>query len=86
MLQENPVWQRFGIEDRLSAVLRTDAVEVVVLNRLDDPLLGFEIISKGVLLSSRDDEARFVFEAETLCRYQDWQYFARRYVGLAEAA
>lgn len=86
LLQENPVWQKFGIEDRLSAVLRTDAVEVVVLNRLDDPLLGFEIVSKGVLLSCRDDEARFVFEAETLRRYQDWQYFSRRHMGLAEAA
>lgn len=85
-LQENPVWQKFGIEDRLSAVLRTDAVEVVILNRLDDPLLGFEIISRGVLLSCKNDDARIIFEVETLRRYQDWQYFSRRHMGLAEAA
>lgn len=80
LLEENPVWQKFKIEDRLSPVLKTDAVEVVILNRLDNPLLGFEIVSKGRLILSKDESARITFEGKTLGRYQDWQYFMRRHM------
>ena len=35
------MWQKFNIEDKLSVALKTDAIDVVILNRLDNPLLGF---------------------------------------------
>lgn len=83
LLEKNPVWQKFNIEDKLSAVLKTDAIDVVILNRLDNPLLGFEIISKGLLLLSKDEESRLTFEGEVLGRYQDWEYFMKRHMEVA---
>ncbi len=79
-LEKNPVWQKFDIENRLSIVLKTDAVDVVILNSMDNPLFGFEIITKGVLILNRDDELRVSFEGEALGRYQDWQYFMKRHI------
>lgn len=83
LLEKNPVWQKFNIEDKLSAVLKTDAIDVVILNRLDNPLLGFEIISKGLLLLSKDEESRLTFEGDVLGRYQDWEYFMKRHMEVA---
>lgn len=80
LLEKNPVWQKFNIEDKLSAALKTDAIDVVILNRLDNPLLGFEIINKGLLLLSKDEESRLTFEGEVLGRYQDWEYFMKRHM------
>lgn len=79
-LEKNPVWQKFDIENRLSIVLETDAVDVVILNSMDNPLFGFEIITKGVIILNRDDELRVSFEGEALGRYQDWQYFMKRHI------
>lgn len=80
-LAENPIWDRFKIEDRLSAALATDAVQVVVLNRLEDPLLGFEIIANGLLLVEKDENLRIAFEGSVLARWHDWQYFLDRHLG-----
>lgn len=80
MLEANPVWQKFEIENRLSFILKTDAVEVVVLNRMDNPVLGFEIINRGMLLVDKDEETRVIFESRVLGRYQDWQYFQSRHM------
>lgn len=79
-LEENPIWQKFKIEDKLSSALKTDAVEVVILNYMDNPLLGYEIINRGSLIVDKDTQTRIKFEADTLGRYQDWQYFAKRYI------
>jgi len=81
LLGENPVWQKFDIENRLSALLKTDDIDVVVLNRMDNPLLCFEIISNGILVVNHDDESRIAFEGEALGKYHDWQYFMRRHMG-----
>lgn len=83
LMARNPVWDKFKIEDRLSAVLKTDAVEVVVLNRLEDPVLGFEIINNGLLLTSKDDNLRIAFEGRALARYHDWRYFMERHMEAA---
>lgn len=74
------IWEKFKIEDDLAIALATDAVQVIILNTLDDPLLGFEIINTGQLLIERDQEARLLFEANTLRRYQDWQYWLNRHL------
>lgn len=79
-LGKNPVWQKFDIENRLSTILKTDAVDVVILNSIDNPLFGFEIITKGILILNKDDESRVSFEGEALGRYQDWQYFMKRHM------
>ncbi len=70
----------FYIEADIARVLGTDDVQVVILNGLDAPLLGFEIIKDGVLLLDRDTEKRIEFEARTLGQYHDWQYFSKRHM------
>lgn len=80
LLEENPVWQKFRIEDRIAVALGTDAVEVVVLNRMDNPLLAFEIISKGVVLVDNNEDERFAYECKALGQYHDWQYFMDRHM------
>ncbi len=80
LLEKNPIWQKFKIENEISVILKTDSVETIVLNSLDNPLLGFEIISKGMLILNKDEESRIVFEGRVLGRYQDWEYFMRRHM------
>ena len=57
-----------------------DDVQVVVLNGLELPLLGFEIINQGMLLIDKDKETRIEFEAMILGQYHDWQYFLKRHM------
>jgi uncharacterized protein len=79
LLEANPVWQKFRLEDALAHALGTDAVEVVILNRLDDAVLAFEIINNGIIAVEKDRKERTAFEGRVLGRYQDWQYFAGRH-------
>lgn len=80
LLEGNPVWQKFRIEDRLAVALGTDAVEVVVLNRMDNPLLAFEIVNKGILLVEHDEDVRLAYECRALGHYHDWRYFMDRHM------
>jgi len=79
LLEINPVWQKFRLEDALAQALGTDAVEVVILNRIDDAVLAFEIINSGIMVVEKDRKERMAFEGRALGRYQDWQYFTNRH-------
>lgn len=54
--------------------------QVVILNRLDAPLLEYEVISKGKVLCEADPEARFLYEAAALRRFYDWRYWLDRHM------
>lgn len=49
-------------------------VDVVILNHVP-PLLRFQVIQRGQVLLSRDDEARYLFEARTMSEYYDAQRY-----------
>ena len=87
LLAESPAghttWEKFRIEGGLTEALGTDGVQVVILNHLDDPLLAFEIISKGRLLVERDRTARLLFETAAVRSFQDWQYWLDRHLKAA---
>lgn len=70
----------FYIEAEIAALLATNDVQVMVLNGLESPLLGFEIIKDGILLVDKDEEKRIEFEARILGQYHDWQYFSTRHM------
>ncbi|MBI5894314.1 MAG: nucleotidyltransferase domain-containing protein [Deltaproteobacteria bacterium] len=70
----------FYIEAVLARLLRTDDVQIIILNNLDAPLLGFEIIKNNMLLVDKDEEGRIEFEARILNQYHDWQYFSKRHM------
>ena len=76
---ESPLF-KFYIEAELSHLLGTDDIQVFILNSLDNPLFGFEIVKHGILLIDRDEEKRIEFEARVLGQYHDWQYFLKRHM------
>src|SRR3972149_1460302 len=78
--QTIPATFPFYIEAEIAALLATNDVQVVVLNGLESPLLGFEIIKDGILLVDKDEEKRIEFEARVLGQYHDWQYFLKRHM------
>lgn len=49
-------------------------VDVVILNRAP-PLLRFQVIQRGQVLATRDDEARCLFQARTMSEYYDAQRY-----------
>lgn len=85
-LERNPVWQKIKIEDEISLALKTDNIQVVILNAIDAPLFSFTIISKGILLTDKNRELRETFECNTLRRFHDWQYYLDRHLGKAGEA
>ncbi|MBI5309344.1 MAG: nucleotidyltransferase domain-containing protein [Planctomycetes bacterium] len=85
-LERNPVWQKIKIEDEISLALKTDNIQVVILNGLDAPLFAFTIINKGIVLADKNQELRVTFECNTLRRFHDWQYYLDRHLGKAGEA
>lgn len=78
--QTMPATLPFYIEAEIAELLATDDVQVVVLNGLESPLFGFEIINQGVLLIDKDEGKRIEFESRVLGQYHDWQYFLKRHM------
>lgn len=61
----------------LSSLLRTDKVDVVIMN--DAPLtLNYEIIKHGKALVVKDDELKLEVESKILSTYLDRIYYERR--------
>jgi uncharacterized protein len=77
--EEESDWRSFELEAELSEILKCDA-QVVVLNTIDSPVLGFEIINDGKLVTDTNPPLRFAFENNILRRYHDWQHFLRRHM------
>ena len=76
-LEEVGRWPAFELEAELSRAVGS-TVQVIVLNILPPPILGFQIVSNGVVLIDRDENLRMDFENRTLRQYYDWQYFLKR--------
>lgn len=75
-LDSNP-WHDFIIGAKLSLMLKSE-VEVITLNKPSFPLLGFEIIGRGKLLVSKDEDLRLDLENRLSRNYYDWNYFFKR--------
>ena len=78
-LTEEHLWQ---LEDALAAdlrrILRTDKVDLIVLN-LAPLRIQYEVITKGEVLYSADDVARAEFESYSLRRYWDFEKYLEEY-------
>ena len=79
-LETNPVWQKIKLEDEISCILKTDKVQVTILNNLDAPLFLYNIINDGVLLAEENSEIRIAFEYKALRRFHDWRYYLDRHM------
>jgi len=70
-------WTVFSLEAELSKEIGNE-VQITVLNNLDSPVFLFQIINDGLLLVDSNQEKRVLFEARTLTKYHDWNYFLKR--------
>ena len=69
---------RLEVLGELTDLLKTDNVDVVVLNDAP-PLLAHRILKEGVLLFSKDDKVRVEFETKAVLRYLDWKPYIEKY-------
>lgn len=53
-------------------------VDMVILNKLDDPLLAYQIVSKGEVLYKKKPFIDTGFKAKTTSVYFDFQHFLNR--------
>jgi predicted nucleotidyltransferase len=78
-LAEERLWR---LEDALAAdlrrILRTDKVDLIVLN-LTPLRIRYEVIIRGKVLYSADDGARADFESYSLRRYWDFEKYLEEY-------
>ena len=74
---------KLSIQDELSRSLKTDNVDVVVLNTTESPELKYEIITKGKLIFEREP-FRVMIEPKILNEYFDFHLQLERY-GLTKA-
>lgn len=75
--EEIGIWPAFELEAELSRAVGS-TVQVIVLNTLPPPVLGFQIVSTGIILVNKDEELHGEFENRVLRQYYDWQYFSKR--------
>lgn len=64
--------------DELSALIRRRDVDLVVLN-LCSPALKMEVITKGILLYSKNENSFAEFAADAFFAFEDYLYFKREY-------
>jgi predicted nucleotidyltransferase len=76
--EEVSIWPAFELEAELSRALKEN-VQVTVLNDIDSPVFGFEIIKDGRLIVDKEPFLRMEFENRILRQYHDWQYFLKRH-------
>ncbi len=69
--------QRLNLINEISSILKSDNVDVIIMN--DAPLnLNYEIIKNGKLLVVKDEEKRTELESEVISKYLDRVYYERR--------
>ena len=70
---------RLRLINGISSILKTDKLDVVVMNNAP-LLLNYNIISEGRVLDSKDELERVMFETRILSRYLDRKYYDERHV------
>lgn len=70
---------RLRLINGISSILKTDKLDVVVMNNAP-LLLNYNIISEGRILDSKDELERVMFETHILSRYLDRRYYDKRHV------
>lgn len=69
---------RFELFDRISRLLKTDKLDIVILNLTESPELKYLIIAEGKLLFEREP-FKVIVEPDILNEYFDFQSLLLRY-------
>ncbi|MDO9585695.1 MAG: nucleotidyltransferase domain-containing protein, partial [Syntrophales bacterium] len=70
-------WPIFELEAELSRAIGSN-VQIITLNTLPPPVLGFQIIHEGQILTDKQEDRRLEVTAAILRQYHDWQYYQSR--------
>ncbi|MEK6531123.1 MAG: nucleotidyltransferase domain-containing protein [Deltaproteobacteria bacterium] len=69
---------KFSLMDKLSALLKTDRIDIVLLNLADSPELKYDIIANGRLIYEKEP-FRVLVEPKILNEYFDFRYLLKKY-------
>ncbi|WP_340819810.1 nucleotidyltransferase domain-containing protein [Methanolobus sp. WCC4] len=69
--------KRIDLIGKLSDLLKSDKIDVVVLNDTP-PVLSFEVIRPNVLIFERDSSLKMDVEQRIMSVYLDWKYYEDR--------
>lgn len=69
---------KFKLMDQLSRALKTDKVDVAVLNLTEEPEFKYNVIKDGKLIYDQEP-FRVLIEPKILNEYFDFRYFMRKY-------
>ena len=70
---------RLKLMSEIMRILKTDAVDLVVLNEIKSVLMKFSIVREGVLIFSRDPGKKTDFELRVISEYYDFKPFINAY-------
>ncbi|MBU1179666.1 nucleotidyltransferase domain-containing protein [Patescibacteria group bacterium] len=69
---------RFSLMDKISRLLKTDNVDIVVLNLAESPELKYNIIKEGKLIYEKE-LFRVIVEPKILNEYFDFNFMLKKY-------
>jgi len=69
---------QFKLMDGLSRALKTDKIDIVILNLTESPELKYQIIKNGRLIYEQEP-FRVLIEPKILNEYFDFRYFLQKY-------
>ena len=74
---------KHSLQDQISRELKTDEVDIVILNDVQSPEFKYDVISKGKIIYEQEPY-RIFFESRVLNEYFDFHAMLARY-GLTKA-
>jgi uncharacterized protein len=69
---------KFLIQDRIGRALKTDKIDIVILNLTESPEMKYQIIKEGRLIYDQEP-FRVLLEPKILSEYFDFHYMLNKY-------
>jgi predicted nucleotidyltransferase len=71
--KKNWLDEKFSLYSEMCRTLKTDKIDIVVLNALQNEIIAYDILTRGVLLYDSNSDKRIDFEVRRLHRAIDFR-------------
>ena len=71
--------RKIEFNNLVTSILKTDEVDIVILNEANVEI-SFNIIKNGFLLLSKNEELRIEYEKKIIKYYMDFEYYRKRMI------
>jgi len=71
--------RKIEFNNLVTSILKTDEVDIVILNEANVEI-SFNIIKNGFLLLSKDEKSRIEYEKKIIKCYMDFDYYRKRMI------